>query len=81
MKSTKVALSGFVILMYICSTIHAAINWTWFSNVVDENELPESTGLFDSLRHIPPWQEAAGNAFFALNIHCVFYKKYRVVDR
>ncbi|KAK7444833.1 hypothetical protein VKT23_015150 [Stygiomarasmius scandens] len=68
MKSTKVALSGFAILMYICSTVHAAVNWSWFSKAVDGNELPGSTGLFDSLRHIPPWQEAVGNTFFALNI-------------
>jgi len=68
MKSTKAALSGLVILMYICSTVHAAVNWSWFSKAVDANELPGSKGLFDSLRHIPPWQEAVGNTFFALNI-------------
>jgi hypothetical protein len=55
-------------MMYICSTMHAAVNWLWFSRGVDENELPGGPGLVNSLRHIPPWLEATGNTFFALNI-------------
>jgi hypothetical protein len=64
----KLNLASFVILMYICSTIHAAVNWLWFSRGVDENELPGGSMLANSLRHIPPWLEATGNTFFALNI-------------
>ncbi|KAJ7053312.1 hypothetical protein C8F01DRAFT_1260644 [Mycena amicta] len=71
-KSIQIAL---VVLPYICSTIHVAVNWLWYADAVDDNELPTGPGLLYSLTHIPAWLEATGDTFFCLNIFladCVF---------
>ncbi|KAF7289823.1 hypothetical protein MIND_01356600 [Mycena indigotica] len=71
-RSLQVAL---VVVPYICSTVHAAVNWLWYANAVDDNELPSGPGLLYSLTHIPAWLEATGDTFFCLNIllaDCVF---------
>jgi len=64
----KWGLLAFVILPYICSTIHSSLEWLHFSSAVNENELPGGPGLLPSLTHIPPWMEGTGDAFFCLNI-------------
>jgi len=61
-------LLGWVILPYICSTIHTSLDWLYFSKAVDGNELPGGQGLLFSLTHLPVWLEGVGDTFFCLNI-------------
>ncbi|ESK85842.1 hypothetical protein Moror_2366 [Moniliophthora roreri MCA 2997] len=64
----KAALSGIVLGMYTCSTMHSALQWLYYSRAIDENELPDGPGLLFSLTHLAPWIEATGDTFFCLNI-------------
>ncbi|KAF7323962.1 hypothetical protein MKEN_00617700 [Mycena kentingensis (nom. inval.)] len=86
-KYTQIAL---VLVPYICSTVHAALNWLWYSTAIDENELPGGPGLLRSLTHIPAWVEGVGDSFFLLNIFladcvliwrcwCVWGRRWTVV--
>ncbi|KAJ7343972.1 hypothetical protein DFH08DRAFT_702035 [Mycena albidolilacea] len=79
-----------VIAPYICSTMHAALNWVWYSKAIDENELPGGPGLLRSLTHLPAWLEGTGDSFFVLNIFmadcvfiwrcwCVWNRRWKVV--
>jgi len=66
---------GLVIAPYICSTIHASLNWLYYSKAIDDNELPTGPGLLYSLTHLKVWIEGTGDTFFCLNIFmadCVF---------
>ncbi|EEB91512.1 hypothetical protein MPER_10114, partial [Moniliophthora perniciosa FA553] len=64
----KVALSGIVLGMYTCSTMHSSLQWLYYSKAIDDNELPGGPGLLFSLTHLEPWIEATGDTFFCLNI-------------
>ncbi|KAJ7611267.1 hypothetical protein FB45DRAFT_993337 [Roridomyces roridus] len=57
-----------VIAAYTCSTIHAAVNWVFYSNAIDNNELPGGPGLMFSLSHLSAWIEGVGDTFFCINI-------------
>ncbi|KAJ6579075.1 hypothetical protein DFH09DRAFT_979748 [Mycena vulgaris] len=79
-----------VIMPYICSTMHAALNWVWYSEAINENELPGGPGLLFSLTHLPAWLEGTGDSFFVLNIFmadcmliwrcwCVWRRRWQVI--
>lgn len=71
----KALLLVLILLPYLCSTMHMALNWVYFSQAVDENELPGGAGLLYSLTHLSTWIEGAGDTFFCLNIlmaDCLF---------
>ncbi|KAJ7173011.1 hypothetical protein C8R43DRAFT_679035 [Mycena crocata] len=73
--SRKYRQIGLVLASYICSTMHASLNWLYYSRAVDDNELPTGPGLLYSLTHLPVWLEGTGDAFFCLNIFmadCLF---------
>ncbi|KAJ7027970.1 hypothetical protein C8F04DRAFT_964554, partial [Mycena alexandri] len=60
---------------YICSTMHASLNWWYYSKAINDNELPGGPGLLFSLTHLPVWLEGTGDTFFCLNIFmadCLF---------
>ncbi|KAJ7695400.1 hypothetical protein B0H17DRAFT_1008470 [Mycena rosella] len=66
---------GLVLASYICSTMHASLNWLYYSNAINENEIPTGPGLLYSLTHLPAWIEGTGDTFFCLNIFladCLF---------
>ncbi|KAF5348464.1 hypothetical protein D9756_009536 [Leucocoprinus leucothites] len=64
----KIRLIALIISMYICSTMHCALQWFYYSKAIDDNELPGGPGLLNSLTHLAPWIEATGDTFFCLNI-------------
>ncbi|KAJ7352179.1 hypothetical protein DFH08DRAFT_805454 [Mycena albidolilacea] len=53
----------------IYSTRHAALNWVYYSEAVDDNdnELPTGPGLLYSLTHLKVWIEGTGDTFFCIN--------------
>ncbi|KAJ6590678.1 hypothetical protein DFH09DRAFT_1245111 [Mycena vulgaris] len=59
---------GLVLASYICSTMHASLNWLYYSKTIDDNELPTGPGLLYSLTYLEAWIEATGDTFFCLNI-------------
>ncbi|KAJ7791793.1 hypothetical protein B0H14DRAFT_2395297 [Mycena olivaceomarginata] len=64
-----------VLASYICSTMHSSLNWLYYSEAIDDNELPTSPGLLYSLTHLKVWIEGTGDTFFCLNIFmadCLF---------
>ncbi|KAJ7852670.1 hypothetical protein B0H14DRAFT_2759781 [Mycena olivaceomarginata] len=73
---------GLVLAAYICSTMHAALNWVYYSKAVDDNELPTGPGLLYSLTHLKVWLEGTGDTFFCINIFmadCLFIWRCWVV--
>ncbi|KAJ7479717.1 hypothetical protein FB451DRAFT_1031540, partial [Mycena latifolia] len=71
-----------VLASYICSTMHSSLNWLYYSQAVDDNELPTGPGLLYSLTHLKAWIEATGDTFFCLNIFmtdCLFIWRCWVV--
>ncbi|KAJ7852673.1 hypothetical protein B0H14DRAFT_2759787 [Mycena olivaceomarginata] len=71
-----------VLASYICSTMHSSLNWLYYSQAVDDNELPTGPGLLYSLTHLKVWIEATGDTFFCLNIFltdCLFIWRCWVV--
>ncbi|KAJ6620459.1 hypothetical protein B0H10DRAFT_2021686 [Mycena sp. CBHHK59/15] len=73
---------GLILASYICSTIHASLNWLYYSRAVDDNELPTGPGLLYSLTHLQTWIEGTGDTFFCLNIFmadCLFIWRCWVV--
>jgi hypothetical protein len=74
-RSQRTWRTALVLAAYICSTIHAAVNWVYYSQAVNNNELPTGPGLLYSLTHIQVWIEGVGDTFFCLNIFmadCLF---------
>jgi hypothetical protein len=66
---------GLVLAAWICSTMHASLNWLYYSKAIDDNELPGGPGLLYSLTHLDAWLEGTGDTFFCLNIFmadCLF---------
>ncbi|KAJ7367648.1 hypothetical protein DFH08DRAFT_829026 [Mycena albidolilacea] len=64
-----------VLASYICSTMHSSLNWLYYSEAIDDNELPTGPGLLYSLTHLKVWIEGTGDTFFCLNIFmadCLF---------
>jgi len=71
-----------VLASYICSTMHSSLNWLYYSQAVDDNELPTGPGLLYSLTHLKGWIEATGVPFFCLSIFiadCLFIWRCWVV--
>ncbi|KAJ7895717.1 hypothetical protein B0H13DRAFT_2034904 [Mycena leptocephala] len=57
---------GLVLAAWICSTMHASLNWLYYSKAIDDNELPGGPGLLYSLTHLDAWLEGTGDTFFCL---------------
>ncbi|KAF7362392.1 hypothetical protein MVEN_00586300 [Mycena venus] len=71
-----------VVAAYICSTIHAAVNWVYYSQAVNDNELSTGPGLLYSLTRLKVWIEGVGDTFFCINTFtadCLFIWRYWVV--
>ncbi|GJE88565.1 hypothetical protein PsYK624_046480 [Phanerochaete sordida] len=74
--------AALVALMYICSTIHASLQWFFYSGAIDANEGTDGTQLVQALDHLSPWLEITGSIFFCLNIFiadCLFIWRCWVV--
>lgn len=57
--------------------MHSSLNWVYYAQAVDENELPTGPGLLYSLTHLAVWIEGTGDTFFCLNIllaDCLFVR-------
>ena len=68
---------AYVLVMYMCSTMHSSLVWQLYSSAINNSEHTDGAMLITSLATIEPWLYVTASAFFCFNIFladCLFVR-------